>query len=142
MPSPKAVGQMRPEASEAACKHSRNRSKASCGNCYRRKQKVCQISIAVPSKFMSSWSSLRLDLAFFRQSSLGLPVRGSSDASKRRNQLMDSITVNEAGSTSLCLHSTAQYTHTDHPPTIVRPEMAMQSLLGPQSGLHVSFFHP
>ena len=60
---------------------------------------------------------------------------------KQRNPLLDSMSiVNEAGSISLCLHLTAQYTHTNHPLTLVRPEMAMQSLLGPQSGLHMSFF--
>lgn len=50
MPHPKAAGQTRPEGPPAASKCSRNRSKASCGNCYRRKQKVCQTSRAISSE--------------------------------------------------------------------------------------------
>ena len=54
MPSAKAAGQIPPEASAVASKCSRNRSKASCGNCYRRKQKVCQTSRAASREgFMS-----------------------------------------------------------------------------------------
>ena len=131
MPSTKVASQTRPEASAAASKCSRNRSKASCGNCYRRKQKVRQTLRAVFSE-----GSCR-DAG--RSSFIG------ANASKRQNLLLgpgSTSIVNEAGSISLCLQLKACNVHTDHFSNLVRPEVAMQSLLGPQSGLHLSFFHP